>query len=234
MRVLVLSGGGLFGARQAGAWSVLAKTWAPDLIVGVSIGSINGYIIASGISPEELMERWRASEFRGLGNLHDNLKLMTTHYTLRRPFALTVTDLLTMKPRVYRDGEVTWRHIAASCAVPLALPQVKLDGRWCGDGGLIEALPVSVAVDLGATEILGLYVVPKFPPLVAPLVKGFRAAFGVKRAVPAGVNVTVLAPSVTLGDVKSALWGTQQEVEQWIQLGIKDAERWFTEKSFPS
>jgi predicted acylesterase/phospholipase RssA len=234
MRVLVLSGGGLFGAWQAGAWSVLAKTWTPDLIIGVSIGSLNGYILASEISPEDLMERWRNPQFRPFRKLHENLRLMTSHYTLRRPFALTVTDLLTMKPRIYRDAEITWRHLAASCAVPLALPQMKIDGRWCGDGGLVEALPVSSAVDLGATEILGLYVVPGYPALMAPFVNGFRSLFAPKRGVPQGVSVTVLAPSVTLGDLKSTLWATQQQIEKWIQLGERDAEAWAREKSFPS
>src|SRR6187549_1474157 len=64
MRALVLSGGGLWGAWQAGAWSVLAEEFKPDLIVGASIGSINGYMLASGVSPAALMERWRDAEHR--------------------------------------------------------------------------------------------------------------------------------------------------------------------------
>jgi len=48
MRALVLSGGGLFGAWQAGAWAACASHWQPDLIVGASVGSLNGYLIASG------------------------------------------------------------------------------------------------------------------------------------------------------------------------------------------
>ncbi len=235
MRVLVLSGGGLFGAWQAGAWSVLAREAPPDLIVGASIGSLNGYLIASGIGPEELLERWKTPEFRDFRKLHENLRLMTTHYTLRRPFALTVTDLFTMKPRIYRDGEITWRHLAASCAVPVVLPQVKIEGRWCSDGGLLEALPVSAAMDLGATEIEGLHVLPRFPaPILEPFVKAFRVVFGTRREASAGLNVTIRQPSVTLGDLKSTLWGTQQQVEEWIKLGVKDAQTWVTEKSFPS
>ena len=69
--------------------------------------------------------------------------------------AVVVTDLLRLKPGIFRGSEVTWRHLAASCAVPLVLPQVRIDGRWYSDGGLLNPLPVYAAVELGATEILG-------------------------------------------------------------------------------
>jgi len=46
---LVLSGGGMFGAWQAGAWSALAPAFQPDVVVGASAGSLNGYAIAAVI-----------------------------------------------------------------------------------------------------------------------------------------------------------------------------------------
>src|SRR5262249_36148628 len=65
---LVLSAGGMFGAYQAGAWSVLVDVFQPDLIVGASIGSINGWLIAGGCPPQELIDSWLdmgyASKFR--------------------------------------------------------------------------------------------------------------------------------------------------------------------------
>ena len=66
---LVLSGGGMFGAWQAGAGSILADHFAPDLIVGASVGSLNGYLIASGVTPGQLREYWlepRLSRFKDL------------------------------------------------------------------------------------------------------------------------------------------------------------------------
>src|SRR6266540_2616244 len=55
---LVLSAGGMFGAYQAGAWSVLSEVVKPDLVIGASIGSLNGWLIAGGSSAAELEQRW--------------------------------------------------------------------------------------------------------------------------------------------------------------------------------
>src|SRR5258708_39861301 len=95
-KALVLSGGGMFGAWQAGAWSVLSKSFQPDLIVGASVGSLNGYAIASGCSPQELCALWTRPGVAGFDRLDDTIASL-----LRRPlqikFAAVLTDVLHMK-----------------------------------------------------------------------------------------------------------------------------------------
>ena len=57
--VLVLQGGGALGAYQAGAYEALAENdIEPQWIAGISIGAINGAIIA-GNRPEHRVERLR-------------------------------------------------------------------------------------------------------------------------------------------------------------------------------
>src|SRR5579872_5523834 len=56
---LVLSAGGMFGAYQAGAWRAIAEKLQPDIVVGASVGALNGWSIAGGCPPEELIEHWR-------------------------------------------------------------------------------------------------------------------------------------------------------------------------------
>ncbi|MGE0586541.1 MAG: patatin-like phospholipase family protein [Flavobacteriaceae bacterium] len=57
--ILVLQGGGALGAYQAGAYEALADAgYAPERIAGISIGAINGAIIA-GNPPERRVERLR-------------------------------------------------------------------------------------------------------------------------------------------------------------------------------
>ena len=56
---LVLQGGGALGAYQAGVYEALAERgYLPDWITGISIGAINGAIIA-GNPPERRVERLR-------------------------------------------------------------------------------------------------------------------------------------------------------------------------------
>src|SRR6185369_1497455 len=55
---LVLSGGGMFGAYQAGVWAALHNSIQLDMVVGASIGCLNGWLIAGGCSGDALAEQW--------------------------------------------------------------------------------------------------------------------------------------------------------------------------------
>src|SRR5277367_6176578 len=58
--VLVLQGGGALGAYQAGVYEGMAERgFAPNWVTGVSIGAINGALIA-GNPPERRLERLKA------------------------------------------------------------------------------------------------------------------------------------------------------------------------------
>ncbi len=60
LTVLVLQGGGALGAYQAGAYEALAEEgFLPDWVAGISIGAINGILIA-GNRPEERVAKLRA------------------------------------------------------------------------------------------------------------------------------------------------------------------------------
>src|ERR1044071_9607072 len=62
-RALVLSAGGMFGAYQAGVWEVLeGSDCRPDLVGGASVGSLNAWMIASGCSGPDLVQRWLSLE----------------------------------------------------------------------------------------------------------------------------------------------------------------------------
>ncbi len=224
MLALVLSGGGLFGAWQAGAWGVLAKHIRPDLIVGASVGSLNGYVIASGGTPEELRSMWLDPTFARFADLPHNIRRMMSHYTPRIRLAITATELPRMKPRIFRDSEITWQHLAASCALPLALPQVRIGTRWYSDGGLLGALPSWAAAELGANQIIGLQALPQPPSWwLGHGVRAFRAVAGHNPAVPAGIDVCEIRPAGSLGSVRDTIQWKRDNIERWLDEGAKDA-----------
>ncbi|MEA3351927.1 MAG: patatin-like phospholipase family protein, partial [Chloroflexota bacterium] len=70
IRTLILSGGGGRGAFHAGVYRYLLENnkmgvnaahqhaWDPDIVVGTSIGAVNGAAIVQGISPRRLEHIW--------------------------------------------------------------------------------------------------------------------------------------------------------------------------------
>jgi NTE family protein len=60
LRALVLSGGGGRGAYHVGVLRFLEEhEWTPDVVVGTSIGAVNGAAIASGHTAHSLWALWR-------------------------------------------------------------------------------------------------------------------------------------------------------------------------------
>jgi NTE family protein len=224
MRVaLVLSGGGMFGAWQAGAWQALAARIRPDLIVGASVGSLNGYAIAGGCVPEELCELWRLPELARWAHLPITIRTLMERFPLSPDYAIVLTDLLRLKPKIFRGDEITWQHVAASCAVPLVRPQQRIGGRLYSDGGLLNPLPVWAAVDLGATHIIALQALPNVPsPLLEPFVRGFRFLAGHHPPLPSGVEVRLIEPGRRLGSMRDAMRWKRDNIERWLEQGYED------------
>jgi NTE family protein len=222
---LVLSGGGMFGAWQAGAWRALCSALRPDLIVGASVGALNGYAIAGGMNPEELAGFWLRPELADLRHLPDTIRGLMNGHRPMLDYAIVLTDLLRLKPKIFQGGEITWRHLAASCAIPGVLPLHRIDGRTYADGGLLNPLPVWAAVQLGATQIVALHALPEIPSAwLKPLAAGFRRIAGHHPPLPAGADLRIIRPSEPLGSVRDALHWRRENIERWLERGYRDAK----------
>lgn len=58
-RVLIMSGGGSKGAFQAGVIEqLIRKEWEPDAVAGISVGALNGVMVATG-QADKLIKIWR-------------------------------------------------------------------------------------------------------------------------------------------------------------------------------
>jgi NTE family protein len=242
MNCLVLSAGGMYGAYQAGAWKVLADVFQPDLIVGASIGAINGWAIAGGCHPDELVDRWLnlgdagayrwklpATVFGGFLDSQPLQRVIRDTFKSFQPkvdFALVVTDLLKLRPRVYHGSEVNWEHLVATTAIVGLFDQVRIDGRLYSDGGLLSAVPLWAAAELGATKALVIDVLPSAPGMIAKVfVQAMRTLSPFQAAVPTALEVIRVAPRTLLGSPLEAIYFNRKNAQDWILAGERDAEK---------
>ncbi len=191
----VLGGGGLLGAHEVGMLRALLEAGiVPDLVVGTSVGAINGVVVAEDPTTgavQRLADLWLdldstdlfgGSVFGRLStlartrtSLHTEQPLrdaLTSHLTARTfeelhvPFQCVAANVERAAEHWFSRGPLI-EAVLASCAVPGLLPPVQLDGQTYLDGGLVHSIPVGRAVALGATTLYVLQVGRIEQPLAA-------------------------------------------------------------------
>ncbi len=191
----VLGGGGLLGAHEVGMLRALADAGIrPDLVVGTSIGAMNGVIVAADPvdGPERLSRMWQGEELRlafserlwgravrlvrsgthlhsmePLGRLLTSVLPGPSFADLALPFHCVAASIEGASARWFSSGPVV-PAVMASCAVPGLLPPVEIDGAHYFDGGLVDSIPVGRAVALGASVVYVLQVGRIESPLAVP------------------------------------------------------------------
>ena len=179
LTALVLGGGGSRGAVGVGLYRAVVELGIPiDLIVCSSIGAVNGALIAAGIGPAELQNRWNGLRTRdvagprwhflrllaGASSAFSNQSLRSllkrqlpvrSFSELRIPLAIATTDLETGETVVLTEGDLV-DAILASTALPGLFPPIRWEGRRLVDGGLSNNVPIDLAVDRGAQCVIGM------------------------------------------------------------------------------
>jgi NTE family protein len=190
----VLGGGGLLGASEVGMLQALLEEGIePDLVVGTSIGAINGAMVArspSRAAVDRLTELWLGlsgdrvfggtpwARLRGAGrtSLHPNdglRELLAGHLNADRfedlavPFECCAASIERAAEHWFASGALV-DAVLASCAVPGLFPAVEIDGEHYLDGGLVNSVPVGRAVELGARTVYVLQVGRLERPLEPP------------------------------------------------------------------
>lgn len=192
----VLGGGGVLGAHEVGMLRALADHGVrPDLILGTSIGAVNGAFFAADPTPagvERLTEVWVASDMveftaGALARRLTTLARSRTHLEsfghirarlanslpVRRledlmvPFQCVAASIERAAEHWFDAGELA-DVLLASCAVPGIMPPVRIGDEHFIDGGIVNSIPVSRAVLLGARRIYVLQVGRLEKPLAPP------------------------------------------------------------------
>lgn len=179
---LVLSGGGSLGAVQVGMLQALSRAGiTPDLVVGASVGSLNGAAFAEDPTPagaDRLAELWlglrqrdvfpltlfaglralllrrdHLIEPRGLRALVRRALRIQRIEQARTPLHVVATDVLSGDEIVLSSGDLT-TALMASTAIPVVFPLVEVADRYLVDAGVGNNTPIASAVALGAQRIL--------------------------------------------------------------------------------
>ncbi len=154
---LALSGGGVRGFAHIGALRAFEDVGVkPDIIAGVSAGSVVASFYAAGMKADEIFELLGSidmskflqvdiskSGFLKLDKfkrfLEKNLPFENIEQ-LPMPTIIAATDIEQQHEMPFTSGNIAERVIA-SCSIPLVFRPVKIDGSYCVDGGVLHNLP---------------------------------------------------------------------------------------------
>lgn len=208
----VLGGGGVLGAVEVGMLRALLEAGRkPDIIVGTSIGAVNGVLVAA--EPSESVVRrlahlWTSPQAREVfgdsvprqvariaragTHLHsaeplrrmlaEQLRGVRTFEDLPVRFECCAANIERAAEHWFTSGPLV-DAVLASSAVPGLLPPVHLGGEHFIDGGIVNSIPIGRAVLAGARTVFVLQVGRIDRPLVAPrnVLDVARVAFEIAR-----------------------------------------------------
>jgi len=192
----VLGGGGVLGVVEVGMLRALFDAGVvPDLVVGTSVGALNGVLVAARPAPpvvDRLARLWTSREAaavyggstpRRLARFARSGTHLHSPWPLRRmleaelagrgfadlavPFQCCAASIERAAEHWFADGPLV-DAVLASCAVPGLLPPVCIDGEHYVDGGIVNSIPVGRAVELGARTVYVMQVGRIDRPLRAP------------------------------------------------------------------
>lgn len=237
----MLGGGGNLGAVQVGMLeAVLGRGIVPDEVVACSAGAINGAAVAAEPTEDgvaRLRELWIEAASRPIvpAGRFDAVRLLTHRSPslqgndplrqllesalgrrcfeeLALPLHVVTTELDTGLERWFSAGPLV-EPILASAALPGVFPPVTIDGTVLIDGGVVNNVPISKALQLDATRIVVFHVGNFDRPRPAPrhpidvllrslaIARSFRFHNEIRQPAPEGVEIIVL-PGVDPGRLR--------------------------------
>lgn len=154
---VAFSGGGARGFAHAGALQALGDMGVkPDVVAGVSAGSVVATMYASGMTPREMVDVFRGMSFRdfcelgvpkggffdleGFGSFLRDCIPYRNLEDLPLPTIVCATDLDRCECKAWDKGELS-RRVMASCCMPIIFKPIVIEGVHYVDGGVLHNLP---------------------------------------------------------------------------------------------
>lgn len=176
---VALSGGGARGFAHAGALKAIEEAGLkPDVIAGVSAGSVVAVLYAAGVRPDDMLSVFEGAGITGLAQLSigggglmkmDRFRRRVmraiaprkTFEELDIPVYIGATDLDLGEVEVFSSGTIADR-MTASCSVPIIFKPVRINGRDYVDGGVLQNMP-SRFIRHKCQRLIGINVSPAVP-----------------------------------------------------------------------
>lgn len=161
---VALSGGGARGFAHAGALMAIEEAGLkPDIVAGVSAGSVVAVLYGAGIRPQDIPGVFASDKFTNYATLSlgkgallspkrfkdvvlKAIRPATRLEDLALPVYLGVTDFDNVRAVEFHTGEIGPRMMA-SCSIPIVFPPVEIDGVSYVDGGLLRNHPAWIIRD---------------------------------------------------------------------------------------
>jgi NTE family protein len=207
--------------------------------VGASAGALNGWAIAGGCSPDELIADWldpanaklMALRFpfppwAGVFNpkqLTARVDRLMARFQPRIPYALTTVEVPRLELRLVEGKEIRAEHLLATCAIPCGFPAVRLDGRTLVDGGFLSVLPLWAAAQMGATRAVAIHAMPVMPSRLARWTVGAFRSIARQPAGSENLDVRLIAPTRPATRLREFVRWNRIRIEALIEMGYQDA-----------
>jgi NTE family protein len=177
----VLAGGGSFGAIQVGMMhSLAAHGISADMVVGSSVGAINGAYYAGDPTLKGVLQLetiWRGLRRQDVFPLtarallsflwrrdflipHDGIQKLIDDYIPYRnledaklPLHIVTTDIVSGNSVVLSEGPLA-QAVVASTAIPGAFAPIRYKDFYLADGAISSNTPIRVAVAKGAQRLI--------------------------------------------------------------------------------
>lgn len=263
----MLSGGGNLGALQVGMLRALVEFGVePDVVLGCSVGAINGaaFALRPDLAGVELLEEfWTrpdgaevmpgsrlppiVSMLRRGESLHTGEGLRSRLGDLLGgaarfddtivPFQCVAADVDSAVETWFDEGPLI-PPVTASAAMPAVFPVVEVAGRRYLDGGAVNNVPISRAIELGCDEVIVLHVGLHGRPdasIRRPLDAALQAYWVARNArfandlanLPDGVEAVILPP----GERPDVRFDDFSQSAELIRRGHRNATRFLERRA---
>ncbi len=238
---LVLSGGAARGLAHAGVLQALDEEGLqPEIISGVSAGSIVGALYADGFHPEEILEifleksmlsyvkpampKLGLMRMTGLEELLSEKLHSKRIEDLKIPLRITTTDIHSGKAIVFSKGNLI-PIIVASSSIPVMFVPSVIDGLNLVDGGVVDNLPID-PIRNHCDFIIGVHVNPigEIPPIEG-MIEMAERTFNLSVAAQIEKKIADFDIFIEPNELKNYGLTDVKKAREIYNIGYKEAKR---------